>query len=391
MSNKHSCPSYPEAIFRFRLYTPMALKELQYGELFFAARDELNDPYDTQSSAFFESDIDKYERLILNFLGQQIGTLDIFSKYKDAIDIKSIASFLCKDELFYDDLKLLLSSQGFASKVFEAFNKPEIEHAGQLAFIFTTSFRYYFYKHIERPCYIVSFSQNNCNPVMWSHYSNHHKGFCMCFSIPENKFVIKNHLNKKKHIGERLLEKVYYDTNSVSTPGFYGFPVEVNGHDISQEEKDQYWLKVRESYLRKFQSWSYEEEVRLVDDSDWLYTKYGDNGAVNRPIIERIAYYDQKQFTGIIFGAKMKEGDRQEIRNTIIQMRTKLYNEEGILPLFIFYEATQNAKNFLMNINPLYGLSTLNEYFQISELETKQKEYQKLMENAKRSNNRESV
>lgn len=46
---------------------------------------------------------------------------------------------------------------------------------------------------------IISFSATWRNPLLWSHYSDKHRGICLCFEVP------KNHLTKIIYKRERVL------------------------------------------------------------------------------------------------------------------------------------------------------------------------------------------
>ena len=47
-------PSYPKSVFKYRPFSPMTLKEILYGEVYFSHIHELNDPYDTSRVGWIE-------------------------------------------------------------------------------------------------------------------------------------------------------------------------------------------------------------------------------------------------------------------------------------------------------------------------------------------------
>ena len=77
----------------------MALKELLYGEIFFASKDELNDPYDTKSSALFKGDSTVYKRLIEFILTDRHLGFTFLKEKVDSINTKLIADYLAKEDL----------------------------------------------------------------------------------------------------------------------------------------------------------------------------------------------------------------------------------------------------------------------------------------------------
>ncbi|MBS1587688.1 MAG: DUF2971 domain-containing protein [Bacteroidetes bacterium] len=364
---------YPHTVFRYRPDTPLSLKEIQYGEIFFSARDELNDPYDTKSPALFLNDPKICERLIEYVMEPYIA----FSELEGNLNVGLMTEVLCRKQLLLDELIEVINSRQFFDATTTSFLKMGLVNVVQH---FIERFKYLLYTGAGI-CYIASFSKNCVNPVVWSHYANHHKGFCLCFSIHDQTFCKDEHIAKTGlHKKEHRFEEVNYKDRNVTTNGYYHFPPVVLGDNVSKEQTEEYWDLRRQSYLTKYTSWGYEQEVRLVFD-DWLDIRSSQAGFLKLPVGERIFYYDQRQLTGIIFGAKMKHDYRNEIRNVVINMRERLILNSGKhLPVFVFYQARESSDSFLMNIEGVDGLDVGNRVFQISDLESQRRKEAELNE-----------
>lgn len=93
---------------------------------------------------------------------------------------------------------------------------------------------------VENLIRITCFSEINDNILMWSHYSDYHKGFCIEYDISK--------INPKDY--RRHIFPVAYSDNC---------------YDITQEMlhpiKDPIYIK---SFLYKYKAWEYEKEWRLV-------------------------------------------------------------------------------------------------------------------------------
>jgi hypothetical protein len=320
-------------------------------------------------------DFQIYKRLIKHILGENFHSLNIAYT-----NIDLIAKFLASESLFYDQLIHKINSKEFKTIVLDTFHIPESISFSEA---FIKSLKYFIYKYAGGHCYIASFSKECNNPIMWSHYSNYHTGYCLCFTFENNK--IKNNLNSQKHLNnEYNLEVVKYRKNSIKTNGFYTFPAAIFGKSITEVERLKYWLYKIISFLVKSKSWSYEKEYRVIH-YDSLTESINDLGPTKRLVGKRIFYYDQNQLTGIILGSKMKSENKEELKNTIFSLRSKLLTQSGFLPIFIFYESLEkNTSEYLMDINPIYALDMFNGYFDIENLAEKEAELEKFKKFSKK-------
>jgi hypothetical protein len=119
---------------------------------------------------------------------------------------------------------------------------------------------------------ICSFSEVNNDILLWSHYSDCHKGFCLEFDVTTSFF------NSPKNC-EPLYQRVDYPKIIPSNNYFRNTLKE----------------SVLASFLNKYSGWSYEKEWRLFGD----------------PSCHR---FEPECLKGVIFGYRMPEKDREIIR-----------------------------------------------------------------------------
>ncbi len=129
---------------------------------------------------------------------------------------------------------------------------------------------------------IACFAEENDTMLMWSHYTNGHKGFCLVFDISSNFF-------------KGLLQVNYSETiPSVRTiPALLG------------KEPPNI---VRTMITTKAKCWEYEHEYRLAREQG------------GKPYI-----YEPRNLLGIYFGVAMESQDKEVIAKILHGLPTKLY------------------------------------------------------------------
>lgn len=357
---------FPKNAFRFRPLNQVTLKEILYGEVYFSTKGELNDPYDTKSNAYYTNDNEILQRLIYHFISPN-GEKD---NMDGLINVPLISEFLSGEDLIYDELIEKINTKGFEEIWLRAFNRELLD----IAPILLEKFRTGLLNSDGGYCYIISFAKKFDEPLMWSHYANNHHGFCLCFTLKENK-IYRNDQDKHDRLyNEYLLEEVTYDSESTVINGFYRFPAVVLGNDISDDEKRKYWADRKKSYLSKYSGWKYENEVRAIH-GDWFAHK------IKWPSTERIFHYDPAFLTGIILGANLNENERNEIRHAVIYYRNNAIKNGKLLNFFTFYEA-KICLHFKIKIDIVDGwsLDPFNKGYSQKDYEKKVLEFQRFQE-----------
>lgn len=116
-----------------------------------------------------------------------------------------------------------------------------------------------------------------CNTLMWAHYSNYHKGFCVEYNIPSD--VAGVDVRTKRVVAMRPINYV-------------------NNMPYKQD------LTFEEAFLTKSKRWEYEHEVRMI------YFKQGDNSA--NPVVSLGTDYE-KSIRAVYIGMRCHKEHEAEI------------------------------------------------------------------------------
>ncbi|KJR18275.1 DUF2971 domain-containing protein [Vibrio sp. S234-5] len=151
---------------------------------------------------------------------------------------------------------------------------------------------------------IFCMSKTDGNILMWSHYAEEHKGFCIEFNE-----LNKHLLDKADLIDVNYLDN-FEDLNNPDLIVDFFMLMFWDYRDLPRSEWERKYielaqnLKMYEEYKlalsiigNKYVDWSYEKEVRLVTCN---------NGVIK---------YDPQSIISITFGLRMSESDKATIRN----------------------------------------------------------------------------
>lgn len=136
---------------------------------------------------------------------------------------------------------------------------------------------------------ILSLSRNPTNTLMWSHYADNHKGFCVGFQLSE-KFT--THLTNDEIVG--AIDVSYVDNNPYVD--YFG--------EIAASDKtpgwEEFWVTLLSiGMVAKAKPWIYEEEVRVLRKSP---------GPVGFAAVD---------LTEIVFGLNMALSDRETLKTIL--------------------------------------------------------------------------
>jgi len=137
-----------------------------------------------------------------------------------------------------------------------------------------------FVARMKRAFKLCSFSERNDSTLMWAHYANYHKGFCIEYNVrnlPPTDFVAK------------FMYPVIYSNELI----------DLSCHvKCDPEHKEFNNLYPNRIGLRKAVDWSYEKEWRL------LFA----NGIIDKP-----QAYKMPTPTAVYLGSHIKQADQKEI------------------------------------------------------------------------------
>lgn len=155
-------------------------------------------------------------------------------------------------------------------------------------------------KNVNDDIGILSLSKNWNNTLMWSHYTNSHKGFCIGFDKNHNFF--ENYLSDDK-CTSKFIKEVEYSETRVKIPMILG------------QEKLNF-----EPYITKSLDWKYEEEIRIISSLN-----SADEIKPKEPYNIHLFKVSHSCITQIILGANIEIENENEIRKFASEKNIEIY------------------------------------------------------------------
>ena len=150
---------------------------------------------------------------------------------------------------------------------------------------------------------VLALSARNDSILMWSHYANYHKGFCIGF---KNNFGLHQNC---------VMEVAYTDTRCNDFVPYYLFS-QIMGNEATHA------ALLKDFLFTKYIDWKYEQEWRIL----------GDKG---------IAIYPEDSIDRVIFGLKMSNEERNTIQYILRNRKIR------------FFEAVKSKKHFAVDLREL--------------------------------------
>lgn len=256
---------YPSILYKYRVWENNYHKRiLTEDEMFFASSEDFNDPFDCAVPI-------RYDAL------------------KGTAKIQIIEDRLKKRLPHLDKEKRRQLTKLAIKEGFNPESKAEMHD--------------YQKKQIQESFGICSLTEDRKNIVMWSHYADFHKGFCVGFNVNQlNKFIEEK---SKKIPTPLLLEKIEYSSNYPTL-----IPVRTSIPEV--------FIK---ALTTKSSFWKYEKEYRLII-----------LGGTTRFTVT----LPKETICEVIVGCKMRLEMRQEIQATLKKRNLRI-------PLF---KAKMKTSNF---------------------------------------------
>lgn len=333
--------------YRYRSGSELSMKELIYDELYFGSRAECNDPYEGKMFAVLDKDEGFWNNLV------RVALKFFDSEVVEYLIKRIINLYLSKAPMHLDEL-LKISEEEFLQ-----LGNDELERA--ILKNMYESLKQYIQRQIPAEQYFVCFSRSKNNYLLWSHYANNHKGFCLVFrpinhEIQQNPNWIKTSVGLKfPHIEKpyiRLsvpasftLQDVQYVAEPTCLNGMMCFSGAVVGDRYSPQEIEEFQHKYNQTYLQKHSIWEYEEESRIVLSSVYPWIT-GDT--VSFTPHDRLFRYNSTQLVGIVLGVKMPKAQRERIKEIIAEKVERWYiatTGHRIISNFVLFEETLSETN----------------------------------------------
>lgn len=237
------------SLFRYRSVDKRTIEGLERNEFYFASPTDFNDPFDCKNLFSFDGSTDSDFRLFLKcrikHMEPNLSAQEINEKVEAIINNGN-----CGDK----------KTQAKQLKIWGDILEEESNKLG-----------------------IVCFSKKHKDILMWSLYSDKHRGICLEF----DKDIIESRF---------FCGRVHYSQNY---PTFKKFVTDFNKSCF----KSIYKLFL----LTKSKHWKYEKEYRLIDKPSYRKDLPG----------ERLYKYPAEALIGVIWGCQTLEEDKEKIKTAL--------------------------------------------------------------------------
>ncbi len=251
----------PEILYKYRAFNPRTLEMLAKNQIYFASPNDFNDPFDCLAHE---------------------GMVEDFRKGMDEIIAEEAARRGLTNEEIENHLERINHDVG----MIEARKEADADFQRGLDFV-------------KNEMGIVSLSSCNNSILMWSHYGDFHKGFCIGY---------KDNLN----VPVDAVHEVEY-SSSVDRGFLLNF-------FLSGGDKNGFLAEIHKIIvLTKFLDWEYENEWRIMG-------------------VKGVGTYEESSVCEIIFGLKMPQENREVV---VSMLRGRNVN---------YFEAVKSKNDFSIDI-----------------------------------------
>lgn len=228
----------PHRIFKYRVDCDHSRANLMNNSVWICSPEAYNDPYDCSTKISSERLASAIQR------GQVRKFVELYN-LRNLISEEQIADAENGPEPLADIVKHLPASydnpdRGNPVKLAEFFSKTALPKYAEETRVFI--------EQVQKAVKLCSFSEINDSILMWSHYADHHRGFCLEYDLVNLD---------KDHPLRQNLYPVVYSANIYDLTPFLEILVTVG----RQKMNTTFPLL---GVLHKFIGWEYEREWRLV-------------------------------------------------------------------------------------------------------------------------------
>lgn len=256
----------PQILYKYRSVDERAISMLALDQLYFASPREFNDPFDCRAQ---RNQARNFREEIANFIRM-------------------------------DDLRRGLSESEIEANLERIRQHPDIVRSSRETDADEAALR----RHIDEEIGIVSLTSCNNSILMWSHYANFHRGFCIGFNTVNLGFP------------DNSINEVIYVENIARDILFQFFTAE----DSSEDRFLRLQLEI--NILSKYRDWQYEKEWRIMG-------------------IRGIGTYPPSAICEIIFGLNCSDENKVQVRRALGNKTIK------------YFQAEEGEDDFSINIVPI--------------------------------------
>lgn len=227
---KHT--NFPSSLFKYRRVDDYALKNLRSGTVWLADPDTLNDPYDCA----YTIDIERFERDHLRSLKP-----DYLTALPDGIDREALISAMGQSgnprQVLFD---VVLRDVDPSQRTQLSLALAEVMADSRESYLMDVAAK------IKRSFKLCSFSERVDSTLMWAHYADNHRGFCIEYGLEGlTPDILTNRFMYPVLYTDELFDVTEHVMRGVEHPSFNNLHWNMAG-------------------LRKASDWSYEREWRLL-------------------------------------------------------------------------------------------------------------------------------
>ncbi|MBE6376824.1 MAG: DUF2971 domain-containing protein [Lentisphaerae bacterium] len=335
--------------YRYRSGSELSIKELIYDELYFASRAECNDPYEGKIFAIFEKNEDAWNDLIRLALRNNA----IVNKSTEYLIEKIVSFCVDKSPVLFEHFINISEEELFAIA------KNEFEKI--ILKLMLAVVKQYILLYMPEERYFASFSRKRDINLMWAHYANNHRGFCLIFRPVDGK-IKQSKLWKQTQIVYSTpnsfspqmsfaipesfkIKDVEYLTEPKYFDGFNYFPRLAIENAFTEDQKKEIANSREKIYLQKHSTWKYEEESRIILQSGipWLA---GEQLSLSPH--QRLFHYDSIHLAGIVVGVNMPQEQRFRIEEIMAEKAKRQYEsleKEFIVSDLVLFEEKLSKTN----------------------------------------------
>ncbi|MGR3792027.1 DUF2971 domain-containing protein [Flavobacterium sp. TN-1] len=159
------------------------------------------------------------------------------------------------------------------------------------------------YQNVNNDIGILSLTKNWNNTLMWSHYTNSHKGFCVGFDPKDEYF--QNFLSNDGKKSKIIMEVVYSNKR-------VEMPMELGKKKLAFEP-----------FITKSTDWKYEEEVRIISTLNMSDKKINSN-----PVDIHLFKVPHRSIKEIVVGANMDKEKEDLIKDFCTENKIEFYKSK---------------------------------------------------------------
>ncbi len=245
----------PTSLFKYRPFDSKnhSLNILKYDVLHLSDPTKFNDPFDCSLSV-------SVEKLGNTFFIKDMDKIIKESDSKSKISKEEKEKLKISQNFIYDHSKLLAEKYPIKKDTGDYFKSDEIAEVMTKIINKELSEIYSFFPKVLKNTRVTCFSEDNESILMWSHYSDHHKGLCIEYNFKE----IGNN-----DFRTRLLSPVFYEDEIFNATKYIEnfikhVPRIKNKLNPSRATSKFNIFMYNYAALVKAKEWSYEKEWRHV-------------------------------------------------------------------------------------------------------------------------------